>query len=58
MRRRDDMQRVGQRRDVDEDGARDDAGEHSKDCCGEGEVEPVRVVADVGEEVQIAHYRI
>mmetsp|Transcript_45263 Transcript_45263/g.142383 ORF Transcript_45263/g.142383 Transcript_45263/m.142383 type:complete len:201 (+) Transcript_45263:1339-1941(+) len=45
------MQRVGQRRDVDEDGARDDAGEHSKDCCGEGEVESVRVVADVGEEV-------
>ena len=51
MRRRDDVQRVRQRRDVDEDGARDDADEHAEDGCCEGEVEPIRVVADVDEEV-------
>jgi len=56
VRRRDDVQRVRQRRDVDEDGARDDADEHAEDCCCEGEVEPIRVVADVDEEVLIKNY--
>ena len=56
MRRRDDVQRVRQRRDVDEDGARDDADEHAEDCCCEGEVESVRVAADVDEEVLIIYY--